>query len=339
VLATHLAYARALAGEGNRQEAFTEMKAVLDEQKEMLGPDHVEVASTLRVVGGMAMQLGDPKSGVESLTEALRISLAAGEGKPTVNVAATRINLGSVLFNAHRYEAAMIEWHEADLAFAALAGPDSDAAQVSRSGVALCLARLGRLADADAIFSELARTPPPDAVGKAFFDGRLGLLRSAQGRHEEALALLRAAPDLQGDSARLRALALGELGEALVTAGRAEESLPILREAQTILRQELPNDSPDLADIALNLARAHLALGRANDALEPARYAVAFWSGFDSKQRDTGVALLWQSRALAASGQAQSAADAVRQASAILASTSLPADRALLHQTQREIRL
>jgi hypothetical protein len=66
---------------------------------------------------------------------------------------------------------------------------------------------------------------------------------------------------------------------------------------------------------------------------------VTFWSGFDSQQRDTGVALLWQARALAAVGQVQQAADALSQAARILASTSLPADRVLLQQTQREIRL
>jgi hypothetical protein len=99
------------------------------------------------------------------------------------------------------------------------------------------------------------------------------------------------------------------------------------------------NGSPDLADIALYIAQAELALGRAAKAKAAADEAVAFWTRFDPNQRDTGVALLWQARSLAASGQSQDAAIAVGRAAGILASSGLPSDRTLLQQTQREMRL
>ena len=98
------------------------------------------------------------------------------------------------------------------------------------------------------------------------------------------------------------------------------------------------NGSPDLADIALDITQAQLALGRATEARVAADEAVAFWTRFDPNQRDTGVALLWQARAMAASGQPEDAATAVDRATRILASSSLPADRALLQQTQRRLR-
>ena len=66
--------------------------------------------------------------------------------------------------------------------------------------------------------------------------------------------------------------------------------------------------------------------------------AVGFWSRFDPNSRSSGIALLWQARALAAAGQAQKAVDVMRQAADILAPAGLPVDQALLEQTQRELR-
>ena len=257
-----------------------------------------------------------------------------------LNIAYARLNLGSMLATAHRYDEALDEFQKADADFTAVQGADSEPARGARSGAGSTLAKLGRLDEADAIFSALLGQPFSEPHQEGKFKGRLGLLRSAQGRHDEALALLRAAPDYFADAAseRPRAVALAGLGDALVTAGRAEESLAVSKEARTLLLKEQRNGSPELADIAVNIARAQIALGHADEALAPAEEAAAFWRSFDPNHRSTGIALLWQARALAATGDASKAADVLRQARDILATAGLRADQTLLAQTREEMR-
>jgi tetratricopeptide (TPR) repeat protein len=276
-----------------------------------------------------------------SYRQALPIYLAQSAGKPTYAVAFTRANLGNVLANAHRYEEALREWREADAIYSALYGPEDERARLARSGTALTLTKLGRLDEADALFAALLKRPFHSRIEEVAIEGRLGTLRSAQGRHEEAHALVRDAPAFFADSPpeRQRALALAELGHVLLAGGRHAEALEPLQQARTLLLKSQRNGSPDLADISVDIARAQISLARPDMAVAAADDAVAFWSRFDPNHRDTGVALLWQARALAASGQQENAADAVGRAGSILASSSLPADRALLQQTRRDMRI
>lgn len=92
-----------------------------------------------------------------------------------------------------------------------------------------------------------------------------------------------------------------------------------------------------VADIAVDIARAQIGLGHGDDAVAAAHEATVFWQRFAAKQRDAGIALLWQARALAAVGRAPDATAALREATLILDSHGMTADRALLEQTRREI--
>src|SRR5262249_24433467 len=134
------------------------------------------------------------------------------------------------------------------------------------------------------------------------------------------------------------ALADADLGDALLADGRIDESLRTLERAQSLLLASQHNGSPDLADIAVDIARAEIALGHSDRALASAPDAVTFGRRFDANHRNTGIGLLWQAGALAATGNASGAADAMRRASDILATTGLPADQAVITQPQGEIR-
>lgn len=340
LLLTRSGYAAALANEGDPEAALAEMKAVLQQQTETFGADNFQVVPTLERLGTLEGRLGDPASAIAAYGKARRINLAQAADKTTISIAYETINLAALLATAHRYDQALAEYQKAEADFTALQGPDSEPVRWARSGTASMLVRLGRLDEADAIFSALIGQPfhEPDQEGK--FKVRLGRLRSAQGRHDEALALLRAVPDYFGEitDERTRALALAVLGDALVAAGRAEESLTVSAEAQTILLKEQRNGSPDLADIAVTMARAELELGRADQAVPLTEAALAFWSRFDPKCRDTGLSHLWQARALAAIGDGANAARSLGQASDILGTVGLRSDRALLKEAQREVR-
>lgn len=338
LLYARTSYAAALGDEGNVAEGLSEMQAVLREQQKILGPDNLEVEQTHGRLGGLWLKAGDPVSSIASLQEALRISTMHSAGKPTGAVGICRLNLGVMFANAHRYSEALNQWREADRTYSSLVGADSENARIARSGIAFALTKLGEFHEADAMFGALLEHPFHSTAEEMLIKGRLGVLRSAQGRHEEAVALLREASDsLANAPDRLRALALAALGDALLASGKMAESLAVLQPARAQLLSSQPKGSPDVADIAVDIARAQLGLGRSDDAVAAAYEATAFWRRFAPEQRDAGIALLWQARALAAVGRALESSATLREATLILDAHGMTSDRALLEQTRREI--
>jgi serine/threonine-protein kinase len=334
-------YAFALGDEGDAEAALTEMKAVLRSQTDMFGTNSSEVASTWRRMGTLQLALGDAASAVASFREVVRVAVAHSAGKPTNDVAVCRLNLGSVYANGHRWEEALAEWREADRIYTTLEGSEYPGARISRSGAALALTKLARLSEADSVFAALIAHPYSNPIEEAFIKGRLGLLRSAQGRHVDAEALLSDTPAFFADNStvRQRALSLGELGYVRVAADRNAAALEVLNEARELLLKTQRNGSPDLADIDVSSAQALLALGRFDDAAAAIERTVLFWQRFDPDGRDHAVALLWQARVLAAKGDAVQAADVLRQSGDILASAGLPGDKALFERTRSTLAL
>jgi serine/threonine-protein kinase len=337
-LSARLTYARALADEGDGATALIEMKAVVRQQAILFGAESNPVVYSLRRIARLALELGDPVEAIDSFREALRITVARSGAKGNADIAVSHIILGSALANAHRYEAALAQFNEAAHVFASMGSSAHPFVGVARSGMGLALTKLGQLSEADSIFAERRKIPFPDRTTEVLANEDIAQLRSAQGRHDEALHLLREAVAFwTRTSDRLYALALDELGLALVAAGQHDEAIDVLHQARALLRKAQSNGSPDLADIAVGLARAHVALGHSEQAVAAAEEATAFWLRFDPANRDAGIAHLWHARALAATGDAVRAAETARRAAAVLAEKGRPDDRVLLAQVQREI--
>jgi serine/threonine-protein kinase len=326
-------YALALADTGDPGHARSQLEDVRRLQAAMLGVRHTQVARTLRHIAETSLMLGDSTTAIVDIGEAVRICAEKSGGEPTPQLARAKLGAGDVFASVRRYDAALSEWRDAATLYTALYGADNQLARLARSGAAYALTMSGQLDAADAMFATMHDTHFTSGR-TAIFERRLGTLRSAQGRHEEALALLREARD-SAPSPWARALALADLGDALVAAGQPAEALAVLREARSALRETQRNGSPDLADISIEIARAHMALGHSTEAVAASTEAVTFWSQFESRQRAAGLALLWHGRALAEAGDGPGAALALGEAGQILAASGSAIDQALLDQARQ----
>jgi serine/threonine-protein kinase len=329
-------YAETLATQGDYEFAIREVREVTKRQVDLFGADSSNVAASSARLARLSLFYGDTPAAIDAYRTVLRISLAQSPGKSTQGIGNARLHLGDVLGNARHFGEALAEWRESERIFGELEGRDHLAARVARAHTALALTKLGRLDEADAVFADLARKPFASAREKLSTESELGRLRSAQGRHDEAEALLAPIPAAYENDAspRARALALAELGYARVAAGRNDAALPVLLEARALLVPAQPNGSPDLANMDVYTARARLALGDIGEALTGARRAVDYWQRVDPRNREHAVALLWQARALAAMGDSSRAAQSLDASADIFASAAIPGDGAMVESAR-----
>ncbi|HVY81599.1 MAG TPA: protein kinase [Steroidobacteraceae bacterium] len=336
VLAARSFYAVVMGMQGDAQAAVRELRAVRAEQIRLFGGiSYVDVVHTNARIGLASLSLGDPVAALASYREAIRgLEAQTGGGAPS-DIAVDHMWVGASLLDARRFGEAEAELRQALAVLAPLHSPS--AAETTRL-LAAVLIHDRRLSEAAELLAPSLAQPPSAPVDLAKLKWRLGSLRSAQGRHQEALSLLRDAEDLfvKSGTPSQAAVALATLGAAQLAASRATQAIPTLQRGDMLLAKVHPNGSSDHADLLIDLARAQLALGHPVDAAAAAARADEFWSGFDARNRQAGLAALWHARALQAEGQAQQAAETWKRASAVLAKAALPADGSLLAQTRRE---
>ena len=99
-------YAYALVLEGDVQKGLSELKALVEQQIELLGRDHHDVRRTLGRLGPASLSVGDPLTAIDSFRRALPVESASGGEPPTVNDGLFHAALGRALASARRYEEA-----------------------------------------------------------------------------------------------------------------------------------------------------------------------------------------------------------------------------------------
>jgi len=159
----------------------------------------------------------------------------------------------------------------------------------------------------------------------------LGMLQLWRGQPQLAQAAL-----ARGVALARKQTRHSDLGEALVYLGLAqldtndnvgarrslEEGLQELRSVQT-------TTTPAQAEALVGLGRVALGVRDPATALAALREAQQFWAAFDPAARGAAEAAFWRGEALIAANEQGEARRAFRDAAALLASSQIPADRAL----------
>ena len=260
-LQARLLLARALTSEGQSRAALDELTTVLVDTTLLLGPTHQKVEFAANMLGNARMDVGE----VSAAADAYRIALDAAErapGKPAAGRGLEHYVLGSALAAARRGEEALPHFEAAARLLREAGGEKAPLALRALSARALTLTRLGQLDDAERGFATLADAPWAGA-DKAVHAARVAILRSRQGRHDEAVALARGAVEGLNShpSKNARAGAASALGIVLLAAGRPAEATSPLREAVRLYAEKQLVISPDRADAIAALARAEIEAG------------------------------------------------------------------------------
>jgi tetratricopeptide (TPR) repeat protein len=175
----------------------------------------------------------------------------------TSAVAWSHFGLALALAASHEQAQSLPHFDEAIRLFSQSNGAADPMTLRSRSERALVLARLGKLAEAEREFAALA---VDNFAGEQQFthEARLAVLRSLQGRHEEAIALARAcANGLKTSHAKYaQARSLATLGSVLLAANRPGEAIGPLQESTALFNESQVSGAPEGVEAAVMLDRA-----------------------------------------------------------------------------------
>jgi tetratricopeptide (TPR) repeat protein len=224
----------------------------------LLGPDHEETEIYASYWGGALLDAGDVRGATAAYQTALDAVIRRESGRGSNAVAYEHYGLASALGAAGEASIALSHFDAAIQAIDAGGGAGSPIVARARSARTETLVRLGRLDEAEAEMTALAKIPR-SAEENAQLEARLALLRSRQGRHEEAVGLAHiVSADLAAFPSKSRqARALSIIGRVLLAANRPQEAATALERSVALFREVQVKVSPDLleAETALMDAR------------------------------------------------------------------------------------
>ena len=331
-------YARSLLMDGQDARAVEEASRAMRDAAVAFGPESPMEGDIAGNIVPAQRRLGQIKAALENSSRGLRI-LDRHSQRDSRTRAVHVTGRGVTWLAARNGERALDDLSEASALLEGRAGPTAPETLTANLNRALALAYVGRTAEAQARIAPLVeayRVHTPEHLNYAYYVQ--GVIARLAGRAAEGLALQRqaiaaASPGRNGEWQRMRILP--EIGLAQVDAGLEERALESFDEALGLLQRLQTEASPMLAETWLGKGRALLALSRSVEARVVLAQADAFWRDFDGGSRWSGEAAFWLARADEALGRPGEARAGYRRAVPLLATSSLPGDKALVAATRR----
>jgi class 3 adenylate cyclase/tetratricopeptide (TPR) repeat protein len=267
---------------GRYTEAQTLHERALGICERMLGPDHLDVAHSLRGLGVVHCEQGRYAQALALHERALVIRERA-LGPDHADVARTLNNLGAVNLELGRYARAQTLQERALAVGERALGPDHPDVGHFLSDLALANRDQGRHADAQPLLEralairERALGPDHPLVAESL-DG-LASVHAQAGRHAEAQSLYERALAIRervlGPDHPDVAFSLTGLSKLHVHRGRHDEAEPLFERALALRERVLGSDHAYLAETLLGLAALRKAQGRRAQAVSLYERALA----------------------------------------------------------------
>jgi eukaryotic-like serine/threonine-protein kinase len=252
--------AKGLATEGHDAAALIELDSVIADTIALLGPAAPDIAWLANHRGNVRLDTGDTAGAIEDFR--WQLALYEGRGDRGSNPGLGHSALARALAAARCDEEALNHFATCARLLHDAIGPGSWFALRALSSRGFVLTRLGRLDEAEREFDAIADASWAGGdLDRAAHAARLSVLRSRQGRHDEAITLARSAVEgLRSHTSKIvRAAASSALGHALLAAGRPGEAVEPLQEAVRLFEEKQLHMSPDRAEAVSLLAAAQAA--------------------------------------------------------------------------------
>jgi serine/threonine-protein kinase len=339
VIEAKTTYGRALADTGELASGIAMIDTAVVDLRTLTGPDTLQVGIFLQNLVAYRIDLGELALADSNAAEALKI-LSAQVEPESVPFAGTLAARALARLARRDAGAALEEFNRAIPVLERLLGAERDAPLLARTGRALAYAYLGRLVEAqqeiDAV-SEVASTQnssEPLGARVAQVRGTIARMRGDFPAALQAQAPLAALKDVGPKLQRERMRALGEIGVVQLEMQNAGGAAATLGQALKEFERLESLVTPARADALIGLGRAHLAQGRAADALPPLQNAHTFWSQFAPDNRGAGEAALWLGQCLLALDRKNEAHVVLNRAARLLAASPIRADAELVKLTR-----
>jgi tetratricopeptide (TPR) repeat protein len=261
----HKSQARVLLGqglirEGDVAQGMRELERAYADSLKLLGADHPQTVEIANFLGGGRLESGDVRGAIEMYQLCLDSALKHPAALNSMAFGYIHLTLAAALVAAREREESLPHYLEAERNFTDAAGADVALTLGAYSAHAYALVGLGRLAEADKIFAAL-QSKPLTGTTKATFESRIAVLRSLQGRHDEAVKFARSGVEglSKLPSKTLRAQSLARLGNVLLAAGRAKEAVAPLEQAMALFKETQLQETPERAETVALLNRARAA--------------------------------------------------------------------------------
>jgi tetratricopeptide (TPR) repeat protein len=246
-----------LVREGRPAEGLKELKSAYADSRKFRGEDHRQSIIVGSLLGSFSLDAGDISGALIAFQNEFDSTMRHQEALGPYAVAYAHYDLAQALAATHDHARALRHFDEAVRLFAQASGPAASLALRARSQRALSLAHLGRLAESDREFMDLA-TASFAGADRPAHDGRLAILRNLQGRHSEAIALAQSSADRMSEfpAKTPRARSLASLGTILLADNRPDQAIAPLQQSIGLFQEAQLPESVERADALATLQRA-----------------------------------------------------------------------------------